>query len=120
MKERLLDVWKDIRMPVTVLAVVISFGFSLPYINAPAYGVDKERPDGSIVVNAEDTLVPGDWGLIDDLAFSLYSNRLSNVRGDLPGREFEKQVLNESYKRAYIFLTNMEKVRKPYIEQQAK
>lgn len=112
MKHQLLDTWKDIRLAVAILAGVIVFGFSLPYLGAPAYGVD--RPDGSIVVNAEDALVPGDWGLIDDLAFSLYSEQMTSGTANVA---YMNHSLIEAYKRANYFLKHMEATRKPYIEE---
>jgi len=76
----------------------------------------QDRPDGSIVVNRVDELVPGDWGLLDDLAFSLYSDWMVSINGvDVTGT-YKKLGINLSYDRAHYFLKNMEKVRKPYIE----
>jgi hypothetical protein len=102
------DIWCSCL--IVVFAVLIVAGIVLPRSEAQT----PDRPDGTIVINKVDDLVPGDWGLLDDLAFNLYSGRLNEI--SLARTDIMDTSIEEAYKRAHYFLKNMEKVRKPYIE----
>ena len=105
------DIWCSCL--IVVFAVLIVAGIVLPRSEAQT----PNRPDGSMVVSKVDELVPGDWGLLDDLAFSLYSDRMAQGwRMATSNETVKKHVLEEAYKQAHYFIKNMEKVRKPYTE----